>query len=250
MVHDDLVALPPGHHSLAFGSDDPVPGGLLAQSRSGGVRVLPAVDRSVYFGRNFEEVHVGVGVDDRRVSRRQGVLTWRAGQWWVANTGNRPLRLPNSRWLHRGGAAVPLAPGYTPLFVPGSAAREHLLELFVVDSSPPVRTAATWPLTADERLAAVVLAQRYLLHEANPSPLTWQRATAQLADLQPGRWRPDRLEQLVAGLRARLAGWGVRGLREVEVPEPIGDALTGNLLWELVGTGTLVPPDLALLDRD
>jgi hypothetical protein len=35
----------------------------------------------------------------------------------------------------------------------------------------------------------------------------------------------------------------------VEVPVPVGDALTANLLWELVRTGTLVPPDLALVDR-
>ncbi|HEV7647000.1 MAG TPA: FHA domain-containing protein [Actinophytocola sp.] len=250
MVHDDMVALPPGHHSLAYGSDDPVPGGLLALSAAGGVRVRPVEGRSVYFGRNFEEVHVGIGVDDRRVSRRQGVLTWRAGWWRVSNTGNRPIRLPNSRWLHRGGAEVQLEPGYTPLFVPGSAAREHLLELFVVDSSPPVRTVTTWPLSADERLATVVLGQQYLLCEANPRPLNWQRATAQLAGLQPGRWRAGRLEQLMASLRVRLSGFGVRGLREVEVPEPVGDALTDNLVWELVRTGTLVPPDLALLDPE
>ena len=250
MVHDDMVALPPGHHSLAHGSDDAVPGGLLARSVAGGVRVGPGEGRSVYFGRNFEEVHVGVGVDDRRVSRCQGALTYRAGHWWVANTGHRPIRLPNSRWLHRGAVEVALAPGYTPLFVQGSGAREHLLELFVVDSSPPARPVATWPLSPDERLAVVVLGRRYLLREADPRPLTWPRATAQLAELQPGRWRADRLEHLVADLRQRLSACGVRGLREVEVPVPAGDALTDNLLWELVSTGTLVPPDLALLDPD
>jgi hypothetical protein len=249
MVHDDMTALPAGHHSLAYGSADPVPGGLLALSVSGGVRVGPGEGRTVYFGRNFVDVHVGIGVADRRVSRRQGVLTWRGGQWWVANTGNRPLRLPNSRWLHRGAGEVALEPGYTPLFVPGSGAREHLLELFVVDSSPPARPVPTWPLSADERLAAVVLARRYLLHEADPKPLTWPQASALLAELQPGRWRPGRLEQVEANLRARLSAHGVRGLREVEVPVPVGDAPTDNLLWELVRTGTLVPPDLALLDR-
>ena len=240
VVHDDMLALPAGHRSLAYGSDDPVPGGLLVLSVSGGVRVVPGAGRSVCFGRNFADVHVGIGVADRRVSRRQGVLTWRAGQWWVTNTGNRPIRLPSSRWLHRGGAEVALAPGYTPLFVPGSGARQHLLELFVVDSSPPAPPAPIWPLTADERLATVALARRYLLHEADPRPLPWSRASAQLAQLQPGRWRPGRLEQLVADLRLRLSGHGVRDLA---VPVPIDD-----LLRELVRTGTLVPPDLALLD--
>jgi hypothetical protein len=234
MVHDDMIALPPGHHSLAHGSDDPVPGGLLALSASGGVRVRPGEGRSVYFGRNFEDVHVGIGVDDRRVSRRQGVLTCRGGRWWVANTGNRPIRLPSSRWLHRGGGEAALEPGYTPLFVPGSGVREYLLELFVVDSSPPVRPAG-WPLSADERLAAVVLGRRYLMYEANPRPLTWQQATAQLAALQPGRWPVGRLEQVVANLRLRL---------------PVPDEEVGGLLCELVRTGTLVPPDLAALDPD
>jgi hypothetical protein len=132
MVYDEMSALPPGHHSLAYGGDA-VPGGLLVLSVCGGVRVPPAEGRSVYFGRNFEEVHVGIGVDDRRVSRRQGVLTCRDGRWWVTNTGNRPIRLTDSRWLNRGGMAVPLAAGYTPLYVPGSGARDHLLELYVAE---------------------------------------------------------------------------------------------------------------------
>src|SRR5262245_55718272 len=189
MVHDDMVALPVGHRSLAYGSDDPVPGGLLAQSRAGGVRVRPAEGRSVYFGRNFEEVHVGIGVDDRRVSRRQGALTRRGERWWVVNTGNQPIRLPNSRWLHRDGEQVPLATGYTPLFVPGSGRREYLLELFVVGAGNtagrawPASCPAAVPLDADERLAVVVLSQRYLSYEADPRPLTWPEATGRLAVL-------------------------------------------------------------------
>jgi hypothetical protein len=242
MVHHGMVALPPGHRSLAHGSDDPVPGGLSALSTCGGVRAQPVEGWSVYFGRNFEEVHVGIGVADRRVSRRQGVLTHRAGRWWVANTGDRPVRLPSSRWLHRSGPAVPLAAGYTPLFVPGSGARQHLLELYVAgppDCGEPSEPATSWPLRPDERLATVVLGQRYLRHEANPSPLPWRQATAQLARLQPGRWRADRLEYLVADLQGRL-GAGPR-----EAPDP-----TGDLLSELVRTRTLVPPDLAMLDPD
>jgi hypothetical protein len=131
MVLDDLVVLPPGHDSLAYGSGAAAPGGLLALSSTGGVRAAPAEGRSVYFGRNFDEVHVAIGVDDRRVSRRQGALTCKAGRWWVANTGNRPIRLPDGGWLCRG-VVVPLAPGYTPLLVPGSGEREHLLEVYVV----------------------------------------------------------------------------------------------------------------------
>jgi hypothetical protein len=178
-------------------------------------------------------VHVGIGVHDRRVSRRQGVLTCRGGSWWVANTGNRPIRLPGSRWLRRGGAAVPLEAGYTPLFVPGAGARDHLLELYVAGAAVVAATVSTWRLSPDERLATVVLGRLYLLHEAEPRPLPWRQAAAELAELEPGRWPGGRLERLVADLRARH---GVAG--------PI-DAL----LRELVRTATLVPPDLALLDR-
>ncbi|MGH3763024.1 FHA domain-containing protein [Actinophytocola sp.] len=251
VVHDELIALPAGHPSLAFGGGDTVPGGLLALSASGGVRVRPGEGRSVYFGRNFAEVHVAIGVADRRVSRRQGVLTCRAGRWWVANTGNRPIRLPDSRWLSRDGEE-PLAPGYTPLFVSGSGPREHLLELFVVapDGPAPHAVVRPWRLSPDERLAAVVLGRRYLLHEANPRPLTWQEADARLAELQPGRWRAGRLERVVTDLRTRLSRRGVPGLREDEVPDPYGGALTDNLLRELVRTRTVVPPDLAVLDPD
>ena len=236
MVHHGMVALPPGHRSLAHGSEDPVPGGLSALSTCGGVRAHPVEGWSVYFGRNFEEVHVGIGVADRRVSRQQGVLTHRGGRWWVANTGNRPVRLPSSRWLHREGPAVPLAAGYTPLFVPGAGARQHLLELYVVGEPSVAEPATQWLLRPDERLATVVLGQRYLRHDADPSPLSWRQATAQLARLQPGRWRADRLEYLVADLLSRF---GVEGL------DP-----TGDLLRELVRTRTLVPPDLAMLDSD
>jgi hypothetical protein len=237
-----VVALPPGR-SLAAGGVTAEPGALLALSASGGIRVRPAAGRSVYFGRNFEDAHVGVGVADRRVSRRQGVLTHRDGRWWLANTGRRPLRLPGSRWLRRDGSAVVLAPGYTPLFVAG--AREHLLELYVAGAGPGA-VAATWRLTNDERLATVVLGTRFLRHEADPVPLTWQQATARLAQLQPGRWRAGRLEHLMADLRVRLAREGVVGLCGA-ADEP---AFTANLLRELVRTATLVPPDLALLDPD
>jgi hypothetical protein len=240
MVHDDRVPLPPGHQSLAHGGAEPVPGGLLALSAAGGIRVLPAEGRSVYFGRNFPEVDVGIGVADRRVSRRQGVLTHRDGRWWVTNTGNRPIRLPDSRWLLRGGGELPLATGYTPLFVPGSGAREHLLELYVAGPRPSPAL-MSWPLTPDERLTMIMVGQRYLRHEANPRPLTWAEAAGRLALLQPGRWWEGRLPQLVGAVARRLSDQGVIGLA--------GDEAVANLLRELVRTGTLVPPDLALLDR-
>lgn len=241
MATDDVIVLPPGHRSLAHGDDDSVPGGLLALSRSGGVRVAPTEGRSVYFGRNFEEVHVGIGVDDRRVSRRQGKLTCRDGRWWVANTGSRPIRLPNSQWLHRGGGEVAIATGYTPLFVTGSGAREYLLELYVAGTTSGAAT-VRWPLGPEERLAMIVLGQRYLLHEADPRPLTWRQATVQLVELQPGRWRENRLRQVVRDLRLRLSWHGVPGLT--------GDEAVANLMHELVRTGALVPPDLAALDPD
>jgi hypothetical protein len=108
-----------------------------------------------------------------------------------------------------------------------------------------------WKLDADERLALVCLAQRYLLHDAYPQPVSWKQVAAELAELRPGGgWRPKKAEHLVAGVRKRLSAAGVPGLTREEVGEPVGNMLNHNLVGELLRTRTLVPPDLLVLDEN
>lgn len=231
-------------------------GTLIAQAIGGGITVGPRDGRTVLFGRNADAVHVCVGADDRRVSRQHGVLTCRDGRWWLHNTGRSPIRLP-TRMLFTNEEPVPLAEGYTPVFVQGSDGREHLLETHVVGTAairPPVQheaptvTPRIWPLSDDEQIALIALGQRYLRHEVDPQPLPWRQAAEQLAELQPGRWSTKKLEHLVVKVRARLSRGGVPGLIREEVPEPVGNVLNHNLVRELVASGTLVPFDLTRLD--
>lgn len=250
--------LPAGHESLAYGVSSGVPGTLYALALTGGIRMGPRNGRTLSFGRNRPDVHVCIGEDDRRVSRQHGELVHRGDRWWVSATGRVPVRLPGSRLLFVGDDPVPVGDGYTPLFVPGSAGREHLLELFVTaaDQQPPAvrhgdptQPPKTWKLSPIERLALVVLAQRYLLHEAYPRPLAWRQAAEHLAELQPEvGWNAKRVENLVGAVRNRLSNAGVAGLTRDEVGEPIGNTLNHNLIRELTETTTLVPPDLRLLD--
>lgn len=233
------------------------PGALSALTVTGGVTALPT-DGPVRFGRNRPSVHVCVGEDDLRVSRQHGLVTYLGGQWWVTNTGQTPIRMPNSLMLHRDSEPVPLASGYTPLFLRGSATREHLLELFVAGDDgglPPTlhgsvtQPPKTWRLTKEERLVLIVVGQRYLLHEAHPQPLARQRAADQLKELQPDvKWTAKKVEHIVADVRDRLSRGGVFGLRREDVEEPVGNSLNENLFKELVTSTTLVPPDLDLLD--
>ncbi|WP_309113092.1 FHA domain-containing protein [Saccharothrix sp.] len=244
--------------SLARDVPRAAPGAVVALALSGKISADPVEGRSVRFGRNRPDVDLCVGETDPRVSRQHGLLTRREGRWWVTNTGRLPIRLPKTRWLFRDEDPVPLPNGYTPLFIRGSHDREHLLELYVAGhdgrhpathhaavTQPPKR----WRLTPDEHLLLVVLGQRYLLHEANPQPVSRQHAAEILAELQPDAgWGVKRVEHMVADVRARLSAAGVHGLLREEVGEPVGNALNDNLLRELVLSTTLVPPDLALLD--
>jgi hypothetical protein len=244
--------------SLARGVPRAAPGAVVALTLSGKVTVEPAEGRTIRFGRNRPEVDLCVGETDLQVSRQHGVLTRRNGHWWVNNTGRRPIRLPKTQWLFREEEPVPLPTGYTPLFIRGSRDREHLLEVYVAgeDGShlAPHHSAMTqppkrWRLTEEERLVLVVLGQRYLLHEANPQPVSRQQAAQMLAELQPdAKWGVKKVEHMVTDVRARLSVAGVPGLLRDEVGEPVGNTLNDNLLRELILSTTLVPPDLALLD--
>jgi hypothetical protein len=254
---DDKV-LPAKGGSLALGVPPSAPGTLFALSVVGGIAVGAREGRTVLFGRNRPDVHVCVGEDDQRVSRLHGTLTRQGAQWWVTNSGQLPVRLPGSRLLFRDEDAMPLAVGYTPLFVRGGRGREHLLELYVtgedgqrpvIRHGDPTQPPKTWWLTVEERLALVALGQRYLLHDLHPQPLSWRQAADQLGELQPETgWSPKRVEHIVSAVRNRLARDGVAGLTREEVGEPVGNVLNSNLLAELMLSTTLVPPDLMLLD--
>ncbi|WP_285580095.1 hypothetical protein [Actinoallomurus iriomotensis] len=247
-----------GHASLAFGVSSPKPGDLYALAISGGITVRPHEGRTIVFGRNRPEVHVCIGENDPRVSRNHGLLTCRDRSWWVRTTGRLPVRFPDARLLFAGDEPIPLAEGYTPLFVRGASGREHLLELYVAgpdEQQPtsrhgdPTQPPRTWRLSPTERLILVVLAQRYLFHAPNPQPLAWQQAYEHLNDLQPDAgWTAKKVAHKVTAVRTRLSKSGVAGLTREEVGEPVGNKLNENLIHELMESTTLVPRDLVLLD--
>ncbi|OLT11335.1 hypothetical protein BJF78_26985 [Pseudonocardia sp. CNS-139] len=232
---------------------------LIAQSIGGGITLAAREGRTVLFGRQADEVHVCVGADDQGVSRKHGAITYEHGRWHVHNTGRRPMHLPSGA-LFPNAEPVPLAAGYTALFVSGSGQRRHLLELFVVGSDgslPRPRhddgthspASSAWPLSSSERLALTVLGRRYLRNEPNAQPLARQEAAEELTQLDPdGGWTYKRVEHRANDVRKRLSARGVPGLTAKEVPSPIGNQLNHNLLVELVRSGTLGPADLARLD--
>lgn len=247
------------HDSLALGVPASAPGTIYALAMGGGITLGPKEGRTLFFGRDRPEVHVCIGENDRRISRQHGRLTYHLDQWWISNSGRVPVRLPGSRLLFAEDEPVPIAQGYTPLFVRGSSGREHVLELFVAGAEAhqppsrhgdPTQPPKTWRLSPAERLVLVVLGQRYLLHEAYPQPLAWRQAANHLADLQPeAGWTPKRLEHLVVSVRTRLSRDGVTGLTRDEVGEPVGNTLNHNLIRELLESTTLVPPDVRLLSH-
>lgn len=249
--------LPAGTGSLARGLPPSPPGTLYALGHRGGISVAPTARFTVVFGRNEPEVHVCVGEDDRRVSRRQGLLQCDGRRWTIRNIGHVAIRFPGSQLL-LSGHEEPLPVAYTPLFIRTEPGREHLLEVRIAGEAPKPSTAchdeltqhpATWELSERERLVLVVLGQRYLRHEAHPQPLSWSQVAEHLGELQPQvRWTAKQAEHVVSTVRSRLADHDIRGLTRHEVGEPVGNALNHNLLLELLLSTTLVPPDLHLID--
>ncbi|AUA15418.1 FHA domain-containing protein [Streptomyces sp. SID8382] len=249
--------------SLARGVAPSTPGTLHARTVIGDLSAPPRPGLTVRFGRGEKpDVDLGVGVDDLRVSRRHGELTYRQGQWWLRNTGRQLVRLPRGRMMHLSTEPIPLDTGYTPLFVKGSGYREHLVELYVAghDDQGPVsrRRAETlrpeiWPLEDDERLLLVVLGQRYLLYEEDPRPLTYAMAARQLGYLRPGAgWNERKIEYRIEAVRRRLHNTGFRHplMHDKSQGRPADNGLLHNLLKGLVESTTLVPPDLELIEDD
>lgn len=249
--------------SLARGVTPARPGTLHARSAADGIEVAPLPGLTVRFGRGpgdegaGGDVELYVGRRDQGVSRRHGELTCLEGGWTLRNTGQQALRLPRGRLLPPGSERVPLAGGYTPVFVKGTGFREHLVELYVVRTepvsagSPPGTPPAAWALSEDERLVLVVLGQRYLRHEPDPRPLPYRQAAEVLAFLRPGeRWGAAEVARRVEDIRRRLARDVPHppAVRDGEAPEPQGCTPDHRLLTDLVAATALVPPDLGLLD--
>jgi hypothetical protein len=251
--------LPKEIGSLAHGTPPgpPVPSGtLFVLGADGGMSVEPDAGFTVVFGRNKPEVHVCVGVEDQRVSRKQGSLTWEGFRWVLTNTGRLTIRLPDSR-LVLGGDRADLRPGYTPLFILAEE-QEHLLEVRIATrartadreelyASDTLDRDDVWELTPTERLVLTCLAQRYLHGDARPQPLAWEQVALELGRRLPeDRWDWKKASRIVGNVRDRLSP-RVSGLRESEVPRPIGNALNHNLIMELLVTTTLTRKDLRLL---
>ncbi|WP_235619288.1 FHA domain-containing protein [Embleya scabrispora] len=234
------------------------------RSLTGGFKAAPQRGLTVRFGRGGgPEVELPVGEHDQWVSRRHGELTYHRRRWWLRNVGRQLVRLPGGRMMHNSTDPIPLDTGYTPVFVNGSSRRLHVVELHVTGwdarGSTPRRGAPTcppriWPLEDDERLLLVVLGQHYLLYEGNPRPLTYRRAAEQLAYLRPENgWNARRIEYRVELVRRRLdqAGFPYRLLHDRDSETvPSDNVLLHNLLEGLVGSTTLAPPDLALMNAD
>jgi hypothetical protein len=246
------------YESLMRQDPPPAPGAIYALALAEGISLAPGSANEIRFGRNRPQVEVCVGEDDLRVSRQHGLISRSCGRWQLANTGQLPIRLPQGRWLFGNDEPIPLAVGYTPLFVRGSRGREHLLELYVIgpngESPRTQHTAVThaprryW-LDSDERLVLVILGQRYLAQDAFPQPLTRQDVADQMNELRADRgWDAKKVDRTIADVRGRLDKDGVTGLRKGDLPEPIGNLLNHNLIEALMSTATLTPSDLILLD--
>lgn len=256
----DTRPLPAAHGSLAYGVPPSEPGTLYVLALAGGVTLGPGEGHEVTFGRNRPEVDVCVGEDDQRISRVHGLFRHSRGAWWLHTHGRQPVRLPPTRLHTRSEDPFPLTEGYTPLFIQGSGKREHLLEVYVSGEDGRVPAPrhrdvtlppTTWRLDDAERLALVVLAQRYLLHDPFPQPLTWKDTAQELTELQPDAgWTSRAVERLVERVRSRMSRvGGVAGLTREEVGEPVGNTLNHNLINELIRSTTLVPFDLNLLEE-
>lgn len=250
--------LPPGSPVDTY--TEAPPGTLVVVGPEGGYAVPPR-RYTLLFGRDRDDVHVPVGIDDPMVSRRHGVFTCTGaeGEWWLHNTGRLPIEMPNGTLLLNGHWRA-FAPGYAPLVINASTRRSHLLEVRLIGESqqaphsttkaPTESPETVYELSAQERLVLTALARRYLEgHDDYPLPLTWEE-TARLATSSPystRTWTNRTVANTVEDVRERLHRRGVRGLLRAEVGEPVGSTLSVNLIRELLKTATLSAEDLALL---
>jgi hypothetical protein len=249
--------LPTTIGTLARGLPRAEPGTLFVLGEGGGISVSPEAKFDVVFGRNEPDVHVCVGADDRHVSRQHGYISRDHSRWVLTNLGRLPVRFPDR--LVFSGEREELPTAFTPLFIVGPQ-REHLLEVRIATKPTPppkgtVHHAETvrgdvWPLSDDERLVLVCLSQRYLREEPHAQPLTWGQIENDLQSLRPTeQWTKKKAAHRVANVRERLSHSGVPGLKEEEIPPPVGNALNHHLILELLATTTLSKADLELLEQ-
>ena len=249
--------LPVGMRSLVDEVPPAPAGTIFVLSEEGGYAVPPRT-YTLLFGRDRDEVHVAVGTEDPYVSRKQGVFTCFGREWWLRNTGVRPIELPGVMLLT--GHERRMDPGFTPLVIRSSQRRSHLLEVRVTDGgptgvacrtdSPTKQPQDVYELDLPQRLVLTALAQRYLIQDTYPQPLAWQQVADSL-NQAPGHtkiWTAKSVEAKVADVRKFLSREkGVPGLTREEVGEPVGNMLNHNLIMELLRSTTLVPQDLRLL---
>lgn len=259
MQYADFPAqvLPAGTRSLVDKVPPAPPGTIFVLAEDGGYAVPPRT-YALLFGRDSDQVHVAVGMNDPCVSRKHGVFTCAGREWWVRNTGSLPIELPGSILLT--GHERRIDPGFTPLIIRSSKRQSHLVEIRVTDNGSPGAVcgagAATrrpedvYELTLQQRMVLTALAQRYLVQDRYPQPLTWQQVATCLNDAPVvGRaWTARAVEAMVGGVRKQLSQEkGVAGLTREEVGQPVGNMLNHNLIMELLRTATLVAQDLSLL---
>lgn len=249
--------LPASTRSLASGVPKAPRGTIFALAADGGYAVPPG-EFTLSFGRDKDDVHVPIGLNDAYVSRWHGIFKCHGHEWWLHNRGNLPIRLPGDGMLLCGNALL-MEPGYTPLFIGSPKRRSHLLEIHVVgppadiDGEQHSRTKApdVYELNPVERLVLTALAQRYLRQERYPQPLSWKQVADELNLLPDGReWTSKAVAHVVALVRERLAAGAdpVPGLRREDgVAEPVGNTLNHNLIQVLLLSATLMPSDLFLL---
>ncbi len=226
---------------------------------------VPPRKYTLLFGRDRENVHVPVGVDDPAVSRRHGRFTCTGpnGDWRLRNTGKLPIELPDGTLMLTGHSHV-IELGYTPLVINSSKSRAHLVEVRLADEDDrqtratakgkTVEPGTAYELSTQERLVLTALAKCYLDgHESYPQPMTWQD-TARLVNASPYStkiWTHKSVANSVEDVRDRLHCRGVRGLLRDEVGANVGATLSVNLIRELLKTATLTAQDLELLgERD
>jgi hypothetical protein len=251
--------LPPST-PLSGGAPEPAPPGTIFVIGDERGWAVPPRRFTLQFGREEEEVHVPLGIDDEYISRQHGVFVCDGERWWLENRGKLPIQVPDAPMLLRGHGRS-LCSGYTPLMIFSEKRRTHVLHVRVVgyeqppaDHKPAVRPGSTtkspnlYTLSRSEHLAMVALAQRYLRGEPKPQPTTWKHAVDTLNAIPGGKqWTTGSLTYAVDVLRGRLA---IPFTSREEVEEPVGNTLNHNLIEALLRGAYLVPEDLAQLERD
>jgi hypothetical protein len=230
------------------------PGSVFVLGEHGGYGAAPRPAHQLVLGRNDEEVHVIVGDGDWYVSRRQAVVrcvSYGAGlAWTLRNLGRRPIRIPAAPLVLQEHEVV-LKTGYTSLFIEGD--RLHVVEVLVsgrlgsAQAPPDGQTGDLGhPLTPQQRLVLVAMFEAYLRQDDRAHPLS-AKDTSAVLNTVPGQsgWTVSRVHHEVDRVRYQLAESGHGGLT-AESAHP--EALRLNLVDVLLDTGTLVPPDLRLLD--